>query len=151
MSNPRKGVASFTTPSCSSYWKGSLRVTLDYGRASSTTTTTIYVYLYVCVCVSVCVYMCVAGSFAACPLSSAKRLQSHLVFVLKKKNSRLQLLVETVSVMGIHLSYNVHFRINTQEIGMNLFIFPAIDQIVLRLFFNKKGLALNNPRRLICH
>ena len=31
-SNPGKGVASSLTPRCSSYRKGSLRVTLDYGR-----------------------------------------------------------------------------------------------------------------------
>ena len=31
-SNPAKGVAPFPTPWCSSYRKGSLRVTLDYGR-----------------------------------------------------------------------------------------------------------------------
>ena len=31
-SNSRKGVAPFPTPRCSSYWKGSLRVTLNYGR-----------------------------------------------------------------------------------------------------------------------
>ena len=31
-SNPRKEVASFPTLRCSSYWKGSLRVPLDYGR-----------------------------------------------------------------------------------------------------------------------
>ena len=31
-SNPGKGVAPFPTPPCSSYWKGSLRVTLDYGH-----------------------------------------------------------------------------------------------------------------------
>ena len=30
-SNPGKGVAPFPTPRCSSDWKGSLRVTLDYG------------------------------------------------------------------------------------------------------------------------
>ena len=30
--NPGKGVAPSPTPRCSSYWKGSLRVTLDYGR-----------------------------------------------------------------------------------------------------------------------
>ena len=30
--NPGKGVAPFPTPWCSSYRKGSLRVTLDYGR-----------------------------------------------------------------------------------------------------------------------
>ena len=30
-SNPRKGVAPSPTPRCSSYWKGSLLVTLDYG------------------------------------------------------------------------------------------------------------------------
>ena len=31
-SDPRIGVASSPTPRCSSYWKGSLLVTLDYGR-----------------------------------------------------------------------------------------------------------------------
>ena len=31
-SNPGKGVAPSPTPGCYSYWKGSLRVTLDYGR-----------------------------------------------------------------------------------------------------------------------
>ena len=31
-SNPRKGVAPFPTPRCSSYWKGSLLVALDYSR-----------------------------------------------------------------------------------------------------------------------
>ena len=31
-SNPRNGVAPSPTPWCSSYRKGSLRVTLDYGR-----------------------------------------------------------------------------------------------------------------------
>ena len=34
-SNPGKGVASSPTPRCSSYWKGSLLVTLDYGRQLS--------------------------------------------------------------------------------------------------------------------
>ena len=32
LSNPGKGVAPSSTPWCSSYRKGSLRVTLDYGR-----------------------------------------------------------------------------------------------------------------------
>ena len=31
-SNPGKGIAPFPTPWCSSYWKGSLQGTLDYGR-----------------------------------------------------------------------------------------------------------------------
>ena len=31
-SNPEKGVAPSSTPRCSSYWKGSLLVALDYGR-----------------------------------------------------------------------------------------------------------------------
>ena len=31
-SNPREGVVSCPTPRCSSYWKGSLRVVLDYSR-----------------------------------------------------------------------------------------------------------------------
>ena len=32
LSNPGKGVAPSPTSQCSSYWKGSLRVTLHYGR-----------------------------------------------------------------------------------------------------------------------
>ena len=31
-SNPRKGIAPSPTPRCSSYWKGSLLVSLNYGR-----------------------------------------------------------------------------------------------------------------------
>ena len=34
-SNPGKGVVPSPTPWCSSYWKGSLRVTFDYGRQLS--------------------------------------------------------------------------------------------------------------------
>ena len=30
--NPENGVASFPTPRCSSYWKGSIRVAFDWGR-----------------------------------------------------------------------------------------------------------------------
>ena len=33
--NPGNGVAPFPTPCCSSYWKGSLRVTLDFGHRIS--------------------------------------------------------------------------------------------------------------------
>ena len=38
-SNPRRGIAPYPKPQCSSYWKGSLRVTLDYGR--------LYFYIWV--------------------------------------------------------------------------------------------------------
>ena len=48
-SNPGKGVAPSPTHLCSSYWKGSLRVTIDYGRQLY------YIYIYICVCVCVCV------------------------------------------------------------------------------------------------
>ena len=49
----REGVAPSPTPWCSSYRKGSLRVTLDYGRQLYLLY--IYIYIYVCVCVCVCV------------------------------------------------------------------------------------------------
>ena len=42
--NPGKGVASFPTPWCSSYWKRCLRVTLDYGRQLYLL---IYIYIYI--------------------------------------------------------------------------------------------------------
>ena len=38
----REGIAPSPTPWCSSYRKGSLRVTLDYGRQL-----TIYIYIYI--------------------------------------------------------------------------------------------------------
>ena len=40
--NPGKGVVLFPTPWCSSYQKGSLRVTLDYGRQLYF----LYIYIY---------------------------------------------------------------------------------------------------------
>ena len=42
-SNPGKGVAPSPTHRCSSYWKGSLLVTLDYGHQ---------LYLLLCICIS---------------------------------------------------------------------------------------------------
>ena len=47
----REGVAPSPTSWCSSYRKGSLRVTLDYGRQLYY----LYVYIYMCVCVCVCI------------------------------------------------------------------------------------------------
>ena len=46
VSNPGKWVLPSLTPRCSSYWKGSFRVTLDNSRQ--------LIYIYVCVCVCVC-------------------------------------------------------------------------------------------------
>ena len=45
----REGVAPSPTHWCSSYRKGSLRVTRDYGRQ-------LYLLIYICVCVCVCVH-----------------------------------------------------------------------------------------------
>ena len=42
-SNPGKGVAPFPTPWCSSYWKGSLLVALDYGCQLYL----LYIYIYI--------------------------------------------------------------------------------------------------------
>ena len=44
-SNPGKGVVPSPTPQCSSYWKGSLPVALDYSRQLYLY---IYIYLYIC-------------------------------------------------------------------------------------------------------
>ena len=49
-----EGVALSPTPWCSSYRKGSLRVTFDYGRQLYLLT---YFYIYICVCVCVYVYI----------------------------------------------------------------------------------------------
>ena len=53
----REGVAPSPTPWCSSYRKGSLRVTLDYGRQLYLYVY-IHIYKYICVCVCVCVCVC---------------------------------------------------------------------------------------------
>ena len=51
----REGVAPSPTPWCSSYRKGSLRVTLDYGRQ-------LYFYIYICVCVCInLILLCPVG------------------------------------------------------------------------------------------
>ena len=73
--NHGKGVAPSSTPWCSSYWKGSLQVTFDYGHqlyftyifahthiyvyAHTHTHTHIYIYIYIYIymCVCVCVHM----------------------------------------------------------------------------------------------
>ena len=45
-SNPMKGVAPLSTPQRSSYWKGSLRVPLDYNRPTYLTYI-LYTYIYI--------------------------------------------------------------------------------------------------------
>ena len=54
--NPGKGVAASPTSQCSSYWKESLLVALDYGRHLYFYTYYIYAYIhmhiYMCVCLS---------------------------------------------------------------------------------------------------
>ena len=63
---PGNGVASSPTPRCSSYWKGSLHVTLDYGcqlflHIYICVCACIYIYIrvhvYICVCVCVCIHV----------------------------------------------------------------------------------------------
>ena len=54
-SNPEKGVAP-PTPRCSSYWKRSLRSSLN------TVPNFIYIYIYIYICVCVCVRVCVCVS-----------------------------------------------------------------------------------------
>ena len=44
LGNPEEGVAPSPTPRCSSYWKGSLQVALEYGRQLYTH---IYIYIYI--------------------------------------------------------------------------------------------------------
>ena len=60
----RKGVAPSPTHWCNSYRKGSLRVTLDYGRQLYFTLL-IYIYIYMCVCVCVLtyIYVCICTYF----------------------------------------------------------------------------------------
>ena len=48
----REGVAPSPTPWCSSYRKGSLRVTLDYGRQL-----TLYMYVYMHVAIDIYIYI----------------------------------------------------------------------------------------------
>ena len=53
-SNPRKGVDPSPTLWCSSYRKGSLRISLDYGHQ-------LLYSLCTCACFCVCVYVCILG------------------------------------------------------------------------------------------
>ena len=77
--NPGKGVAPSSTLRCSSYWKGSFRVTLEYSQPTCCLYIYIYIYIYmtmhiwmvadICLwvriyiyiyaCMNLCVYMCV--------------------------------------------------------------------------------------------
>ena len=67
-SNPGKGVAPSPTPQCSSYWKGSLLVTLDFGSQQKYLYRNLHVcYISIgdtvdreneCICVCLCVNVC---------------------------------------------------------------------------------------------
>ena len=46
-SNPGKGVVASSTPPCCSYWKGSLRVDLDYCWSTYSLSLSIYIYIYI--------------------------------------------------------------------------------------------------------
>ena len=68
-SNPGKGVAPSPTPLCCSYWKGRLRVSLDYDRLRyicKWVSIYIYIYIYillkclrvqVCICIYIYIYI----------------------------------------------------------------------------------------------
>ena len=56
-----------------------------------------------------------------------------------------------MSKFELQSCYNVHFRSNTLREGMKPLIPQSIGKIVPILSFYKGGLALNNPRRLICY
>ena len=51
--NTGKGVVPSPTPWCNSYRKGSLRVTLDYGRLLY-----LLLYIYLCICMWIYMYIC---------------------------------------------------------------------------------------------
>ena len=54
--NSGEGVVPLPIPWCSSYWKRSLRVALDYGQP--TNTTYIYIYIYIYISVATLAYFC---------------------------------------------------------------------------------------------
>ena len=74
-SNPGKGVTPSPTSRCSSYRKGSLRVTHDYSRQLTYLTHT-----HVCVCVCVCLFACVS----VCMYDNVIFLVSHKIKVYTK-------------------------------------------------------------------
>ena len=53
-SNPGKGVVPFPTPRCSSYWKGTLQVTLDYSRQL------LYIYIYIDIYIYILISLCLS-------------------------------------------------------------------------------------------
>ena len=58
-SNPEKEVAPFLIPRCCSYWKGNLRVALDYDQTFSVLLKYKYMYVnfYTCKCINVSVHI----------------------------------------------------------------------------------------------
>ena len=56
-----------------------------------------------------------------------------------------------VSEFELQQRYYNYFRTNTLGKNMSPLVLPVMGQIVPLLFFYKEALALNNPRRLICH
>ena len=58
-SNPGKGVAPSPTPWCSSYRKGSLQGTLDYGRQLYLLLIYIYIYIYTHIYIHIHIFICI--------------------------------------------------------------------------------------------
>ena len=72
-SNPGKEVAPSPTPRCSSYWKRTLRLTLDNGRQQLISCIRVFVSKCGSRCGCVCVCVCIG-----CPLSRSTHLCLHL-------------------------------------------------------------------------
>ena len=104
----REGVAPSPTPWCSSYRKGSLRVTLDYGRQLYFFTY-IYIYIYVCVCVCVCVCCCCCCCFSAFFYLSMfdSIIKTHFFYIILLRSFQVswwwkmqRILLKTDSILG---------------------------------------------------
>ena len=78
----REGVAPSPTPWCSSYRKGSLRVTLDYGRQLYLLIY-IYIYIYIYIRIHICVCVCVWDSVQ---WREQKWLNNTYRFIINHKN-----------------------------------------------------------------
>ena len=111
--NPEKGVAPSPMPWCHSYWKGSLRVTLNYGCQ-----------LYFCVCVSV--YMISSWRCA----DSMDFLDSFLpsidpcqpLLLLSPLDNTQLLLTKAFRLTQVYLCVGFHRRMSLDKLFFAVFI-----------------------------
>ena len=132
-SNPGNGVVPSLTPWCSSYWKGSLRVALNYGQLilclKVRESHSAYVHIYIfCIAVFKEIFFLHIVVWYQVFLSNNNNNGRGLVVYMPDCNIILSMFKSQF--------YNIHFWTNTLGKSMNLLIlYPAIGYIVPLLFY----------------